>query len=372
MGTPFKKEHYGKVYNVEQLSLLTGKSARTFRRWRDQGHLKKMNLEGPTQYKVISPTENTSLNPISFKRVNIAELNTEPPDVTSEIEKSGGVSNFLKAAKAATEMVHLIHKPTDGRDKKILSISDIHCPFHNHDLIMSILEEHSDADAVVLNGDIIDAYGASSFSQDKLVTILEEYNFALDLIRHISNKFPLVALVRGNHDQRTDRYFSRKMDPHMFALAQRDILWKLANGYVYNDLGEHVGTVKMDNVIYNTSGQPWFIQIGKTVFMHPHSYSGKQMQTVVNAQAHLENFIDRADFDSVVIGHTHKVGKIIEKGKLLIEQGCLTKAMDYQKIGTYVTRPSSSGYAVIYQDSEGNTNFNDSTFVYEGVLNVMK
>jgi hypothetical protein len=158
----------------------------------------------------------------------------------------------------------------------------------------------------------------------------------------------------------------------MFALGQRDILWRLANGFIYDSAGGHVGQYKLTNIIYNPQGQPWFAQVGKTVFMHPHSYSGKQMQTVMNAQSHLENFIDRDHFDAIVIGHTHKVGKLIERGKLLIEQGCLCQVMDYQKEGQFISRPQVAGYAVIYQDAEGNTNFNDSNFVYCGVLNVVK
>lgn len=371
MSTDLDASHYGEEYTVDELESITGKSARTFRRWRDAGLLEKVG-NNPLTYLVLDPEENTSLKSIDLTLVNKNLFNNSPSDVTEEVEEYGSVDAFLDAVEIARSKIEIIHKPNNSKAMKILSLSDLHVPFHNEKLIKEIMDEHSDADMCVLNGDIVDAYGASSYSQDKLVTISKEYNIALDIIRYASQKFPKVLLIRGNHDQRVDRYFSKKIDPHMFALAQRDILWRLANGYVYDRNGKHIGTVNMDNVIYNPGGQPWFAQVGRTVFMHPHSYGSKQMATVCSAQVHLENFIDRDSYDSIVIGHTHKVGKIVEKGKLLIEQGCLCDIMDYQKEGRYITRPQTVGYAVIYQDEKGNTNFNDSTYVYKGVLNTVK
>lgn len=371
MSIELDASHYGQEYTVDELEVLTGKSARTFRRWRDAGYLEKVGTS-PLTYLVVDLEDENPLQPIDMSNFREDLFVNSAPDVTEEVRDYGSVKDFLDAVNDARHKVHMVHQPKSGKETKILVLSDLHCPFHNEKLIKEICEEHADADMVVLNGDIIDAYGASSFAQDKLVTILEEYNSALDLLIWISERFPKVLMTRGNHDQRVDRYFSKKFDPHMFALGQRDILWRLANGFIYDSAGGHVGQYKLTNVIYNPQGQPWFAQVGKTVFMHPHSYSGKQMQTVVNAQTHLENFIDRDDFDAIVIGHTHKVGKLVERGKLLIEQGCLCEVMDYQKEGRFISRPQVVGYAVIYQDEQGNTNFNDSNFVYCGVLNVVK
>lgn len=367
-------QHHGKTYTAKKLSALTGKSIRTLQIWRKAGYLKKVTNR-PVSYYVIPSKEfdEDTLVPINLDDIDPEMLNNDIPDVTEEVEELGGVEQFLALVEHAKSNAHIVRTPIKSNHKKILALSDLHCPFQNDEMIKEAIEEHSDADVIVLNGDIIDAYGASSYSQDKLVTILKEYNTALELVRKLSKKFPQVVLVRGNHDQRVDRYFSKKFDPHMFALAQRDILSRLARGEIYNEAGEIIGRYKFNNVIYNPQGGlPWIAVIGKTVFMHPHSYSGKQMQTVVNARTHLENYIDTSKYDSIVIGHTHKVGKIVEHGKLLIEQGCVTQVMDYQKEGILSRRPTVLGYAVIYQDEEGNTDFNRSTFVYKGTLNHMK
>ena len=45
-----------------------------------------------------------------------------------------------------------------SKDKKIISFSDLHVPFFLWEDMQKALESHSDADIVVLNGDILDAY----------------------------------------------------------------------------------------------------------------------------------------------------------------------------------------------------------------------
>lgn len=298
-----------------------------------------------------------------------------PTPIKTKIKEKGGVKQFLDALKSENGGAKVISQPLkllpNQIHRKILSLSDVHCPFHDKELIHSIIREHSDADVCVLNGDIIDAYAASSFSKDKLVSLHEEYCAALDLVAEAAETFPSVIIVRGNHDQRVDRIFGRSFDSANLMLARKDILAELAAGVVFDEDGNSVGTLGFENVLYNKDNNPWIARVGKTVFMHPHTYGSSPMATVYKCLHHLKQFVPWDSFDSVVIGHTHKSGKVVEEGKLLIEQGCLTKIMDYQKVGVLVNRPVSLGYALIYQDESGATDFNLSTNVYLGTLNYM-
>lgn len=365
-------QHYGKQYTFSQLSDLTERSLRTFQRWQKEGLITKTQ-QNPVIYRINDPEDESEIHTIDLSTDNENLSDQSLLDLTEEMEDYDTVTSFLEAVKHAKQQIYLTHKPHGNKSYKILSLSDIHCPFHNEKLIKEILELHKDADAVILNGDIIDGYGASSFVKDKNITILQEYNQAMDLVTYISNNFPMTILVKGNHDQRVDRYFSKSFDPHMLALAQKDILWRLAKGYVYDDEGTLLGQRKYKNkVVYNPNGQPWWVKVGKTIFMHPSSYSGQILKTVAAAKVHVENYVNSDAYDSIIIGHTHKVGKTIEQGKMLIEQGCLCNVMDYQTDGKFVSRPSVSGYAVIYQDEAGNTNFNDSNYIYCGTLNALK
>ena len=128
------------------------------------------------------------------------------------------------------------------------------------------------------------------------------------------------------------------------------------------------GTVKeildFSNVYYEPGPEAWFTQIGKTIFVHPMSYSKVNAKTSVMAW---EYFMDRQDIDSVVSGHTHQQSMVIKRGRLLIEQGCLCLPLDYAKQGKLTYEPSTLGYTVIYQDEKGNTDFNMSRNVFLGI-----
>lgn len=67
-----------------------------------------------------------------------------------------------------------------------------------------------------------------------------------------------------------------------------------------------------------------------------------------------------------VTQNTHRIFQGIVMNKLLIEQGALSGRMPYQNKSDLRYPHSMNGYAVIYQDEEGNTDFNSSHVVYLG------
>ena len=92
---------------------------------------------------------------------------------------------------------------TTSKNTKILSFSDLHVPFFLWEDMQKAIEIHSDANIVVLNGDILDAYIFSTFSKSKSIAAIKEYKMAFDLVHYLSDHFQKVVLVSGNHDYRT-------------------------------------------------------------------------------------------------------------------------------------------------------------------------
>lgn len=379
----FQQKHGGESLSKKRIMELAGTSRTSIDRWVEKGHLQLVDDTYGKRIYYIPPLleeMDVMIQPTETKEKDtqlplFGEQDSDLPDLTDEISKHPSVSAYLKAVSANKAKVKHLHSPldvdiSDAKSRKILSLSDLHVPFHDKELIQSICEEHSDADIVVLNGDIMEAYAASTYSQDKLISILEEYTQTMDLLIWLGDRFPEVHLVKGNHEDRVDRYFSQKMDPHMMALANKDILWRLQQGHLYNDKGKEIGTYKYrnNNIFYQRQGDPHSLKIGKTLFMHPSNFSNVPAGTVVKLASWVDAHYPNDSYDSIVLGHTHKVAKLVEKSKLLIEQGCLTHIMDYQKKGTLAARPSVQGYAVIWQDEHGNTDFNKSNFCYAGTL----
>jgi predicted phosphodiesterase len=315
--------------------------------------------------KKIGPTKPTVIQALANAE--------DPKDVTKDVEKAGSIQAYLDAVKDAKDKVFLTKKASNAEAAiKILSLSDIHFPFQNQELIDEVIELHKDADILVLNGDLLDGYAASSFAKDKNIPMHLEYTMALEFVRKVAGIFPQVYIVRGNHEHRLEKYFANKIDPTMQMFACKDTLYYLAKGYILDEDGAHIGTVELPNVVYNPQGNPWILQLNKTVFLHPSTYLSAPLGTVVKACDYLQNFLEWDSYDCVVMGHTHKLGKLVYKGKLVMEQGCLVKLMDYQRSAKFTKEAVTLGYAVIYQDEDGNTLFNETDVKYCGTLNYLK
>ena len=257
---------------------------------------------------------------------------------------------------------------TDG-EIKIVSLSDIHFPFSRDDLLEQVIEEHKDADIFVINGDMLESYSASMFPKSKKVPMLIEYQCAFKFVKLISELVPHVVLVNGNHDARASRYMKDTGFPEDVAQVLRpDLLARIANGEELDDTGMLVQKHEFANVHYEQS-ESWYVKIGKTLFVHPWNRGGSAPgYTVKKVNDYFSRRYKDSDYDSVVVGHTHKLYQGIINSKLLIEQGCFADVMDYafSPKMQYNSDNGMNGYAIIYQDKDGNTDFNKSGFKFLG------
>lgn len=256
---------------------------------------------------------------------------------------------------------------TESKERKIISFSDLHVPFFLWEEMRVALNEHSDANVVVLNGDILDAYIFSTFSKSKRIAALKEYISAFDLVKILSENFESVVIVSGNHDYRTSRAVaSSGLQKEATQVLRPDLLARIANGEQLNQYAELVEKHSFENVFYQKQDS-WYVRIGKTIFCHPSGFGSKYPgATVVKLLDHFSARMKDTDFDSIVVGHTHKVYKGVVSNKLLIEQGAMAHKLPYQFKPDLRFKNATNGYAIVYQDSSGNTNFNASTPIYLG------
>ncbi len=256
---------------------------------------------------------------------------------------------------------------TTSKEQKIISFSDLHIPFFLWEDMQKALEDHSDANTVVLNGDILDAYIFSTFSKSKSIAALKEYKMAFDLVHYLSDHFENVVLVSGNHDYRTTRAVKQAgFNKEASAVFGADLLFRISNGEQLDEHAQLEEKLNFTNVHYQRH-DPWYVRVGQTIFCHPSGFASRYPgATVVKLLEHFTERMHYDDFDSIVVGHTHKVYKGIVSGKMLIEQGAMAHKLPYQFQPDLRFKNAMNGYAVIYQDSEGKTNYNDSTPIYIG------
>lgn len=251
--------------------------------------------------------------------------------------------------------------------RKILSFSDIHFPFALYDELQEAIEKHSDAEICVLNGDILDGYVFSTYGTAKRIAALKEYIAAFELVRQCSETFEKVLIISGNHDRRPAKALARAdFRKDASQVLRPDLLARMANGEMLDEWGELTEKLEFDNVVYQKYDS-WYARVGKTIFCHPDAYQGGQPgATVMKLNKYFKDRIGGEYFDSVVVGHTHRIYKGIFMNKLLIEQGAMCSRQPYQHKSDLRFPHAMNGYAVIYQDDEGNTCFNKSHVVYLG------
>jgi len=110
------------------------------------------------------------------------------------------------------------------------------------------------------------------------------------------------------------------------------------------------------------------VRIGKTIFAHPHGRgSSKPGWTAQRVEQYFNERYNTDEYDSVIVGHTHKIYKGVIRGRLIVEQGCFADLLSYSHSAklSYLAN-GQNGYAVVYQDEDGNTDFNLSGPVYLG------
>lgn len=242
---------------------------------------------------------------------------------------------------------------------RILCISDTHVPFNLPASLWSSYEGL--VDVLVLNGDIQDAQSISKFSKQYRVPFVEEMiqarEYILELVATIHPK--KVVVVKGNHEARMSRYLSDRLNEDIQNLMPDTPMDLIINeGFKNRDRFngtsiwyEPLKDVLAENGVDIQYNGNWYEKIGKTLFVHPLSYSSSMLKTAEKAMQYFLR-IDR-DFSTLVMAHTHKLGSYTQGGIQLYEQGCCcdTDRLNYND--GYMTLPVQKGYIYLCQDKNG-------------------
>lgn len=285
---------------------------------------------------------------------------TDPYKERWEYLKKLNADYKLQAEKLTTGLI-------DDPSKKILTLSDIHFPFALEDELQQAIKDHADADIVVLNGDILDGYAFNSYGRARRIGAVQEYIACFELVKQLSESFPKVIIVSGNHDRRPAKTLAKQdIEKEGIDILRPDLLARIASGERISESGELVEKLAFDNVVYQKYDS-WYVRVGKTIFCHPDAYQGGNPgATVIKIMNYFTKRFGSDMFDSIVVGHTHRIYKGIFANKMLIEQGAMCSRQPYQHKADLKFPHAMNGYAVIYQDEEGNTCFNKSRCIYLG------
>lgn len=248
-----------------------------------------------------------------------------------------------------------------GVATRILSISDAHVPFN---LPIDIFFNYKNkVDILIFNGDTEDCWSCSSFPRRYRIGLDEEMvatrKYMVDIISMIKPKS--VFIIMGNHEYRLGRHLTDRLNDDIISIMPDTPLELIVNrGFHVRDRKNKTETwyapikelFEEENINVEYNDGEWNKMIGRTIFAHPLTYSSGMLKTTEKAV----NFFlrENREFNSMVLGHTHKVGSYVQGGIKMYEQGCtcdLTK-LDYNN-GKLII-PGQNGFIYVCQDLDGN------------------
>lgn len=248
--------------------------------------------------------------------------------------------------------------------QKILVVPDLHAPFHEEAMFAEMLEREADADKVICIGDLSDSYALSTFTHYRRVSFSEEWASVTLCLQTLSERYPAVELVIGNHDARLEKRLRERLSEDMV-----DAVKYLAGGVLcpISALAKRYPNVQVArHVVPGGDSIDWFTTCGDAWLGHPEKYSrtpGAALRFVEDWLADHEHDLGLDRFRLVIMGHTHQHNVVVWRGRqLLVEAGCLCQPQGYMLKPKIGGRPQVRGYLTFEQDASGKTDLNSVRF----------
>ena len=256
-------------------------------------------------------------------------------------------------------------QPTLGPREKILVIPDLHVPFHDETLLAETLERERDADRVVCIGDVGDAYALSRFLKYETLGFTEEWAQVTLVLQTLSERFPRVEIIIGNHDARLEKqlllHLSTDMVDAVRVMTGGTLcpLTALAKQFPNVSVAKHVTP---DGRVVE-----WFTSVGDAWLGHPERFSrvpGSAARAVEEWLADHERALGLERYPLIIMGHTHQMLWMPwRSGQLVVECGCLCKTQGYMLSPRIGGRPQRRGY-VTFEQENGHTDLQSVRVVW--------
>lgn len=196
-------------------------------------------------------------------------------------------------------------------DTNILSISDLHIPYHTKEAIEVAVEygHQKQVNTIFINGDALDFYMMSRFEKDpRKRSIKQEFDAAIQFFTYLRKEFPTqrITWLEGNHDARYPKWLMTHaqhfFDDEYYSLQERLNLRKFNIEYLKDSTLVYAGKLAM------THGH----LVLRGIFAPVNTARGVFLKTK----------------QSTIVGHSHQVSEHTEKnlsGEIItcFSQGCL-------------------------------------------------
>lgn len=252
-------------------------------------------------------------------------------------------------------------------------ISDIHAPFHDEARFAKMIgDTKGKIDVCVVAGDAGDFHNYSKYMKyGQHFSIRDEHKSLMAVFSILSEAYPEVIVMPGNHDERTRKKYAQMLPADLY---QALLDFHGPDAFDFTELL----TKQFDNIIIPAVPKDGFAeyrfvyQVYDIVIGHPELYSRIPNKSVggfidwIHKKAIPVGLI-KAPVSAAVMGHTHMAGKTWNDYQVIgIENGCLCMTPDYDSGAKLAgsPRPLTRGYTRFRTNKlTGKTSRNDIQFI---------
>jgi predicted phosphodiesterase len=247
--------------------------------------------------------------------------------------------------------------PATGRASTTQTIavcSDLHAPFQDMRAFAAFLERTKGADLCIVAGDVQDHYAISRFLKYEAVPMSQELAAAQMIFEKLSETFPKVIVVSGNHDSpRFEKLLADRL-PH----EAIDIIRHLTGGTLSTIdvmVRQFPNVTAAKNRVAGRFDVNWYHQEGDLLVTHAEKFSvvpGSAMRSIESWLSDFEATLGLQPWRVVCQAHTHALGWFPWKAdRLLVESGCLCMTHGYQLSARIGGRPQRLGWVTLEQSN---------------------
>jgi predicted phosphodiesterase len=256
-------------------------------------------------------------------------------------------------------------RPVQIGRQKIVVAGDFHAPFHHKAFVASMFERERDADLLIVAGDLQDHYSVSRFTKYEHVSFEEEMAAVTLLLQEMSERFPRVIVVEGNHDRpRFEKQLRERLSEEMVKVVEY-----LAGGNLsaVAAAARRFPNVEIAKHKVGTHNVGWFTQVNDLIVSHAEKYSvtpGAATRKIEEWFADQHDVLGLQPWRVLVQAHTHQFSFVPwHSDKLLLESGCLCVTHGYTLQPRIGGRPQRRGYITLEQ-VDGRTDVNAVRIVW--------
>jgi len=307
--------------------------------------------------------------------VVLEKTTVQVPEQISEantIQKVIQPDSFLEMSRTGLERligpigeVNKNYKRKKG-DGSVDVAGDFHIPFHHPESLDYLLR--SDADELVIMGDVLDMLSASSHRQtNAYVTYQAEIATGRAIIEELCKKYSSVKIITGNHDNRPIKKMQNLL-PGLLPMVVHPLVW-LTQGL---DNVEFMSLEIPDTKPPLQFGENYKLDFAgiwnECLFGHFECFCGDDAVKRLDTWLAQWNHVLKIESPRAVFqGHVHRLSmEYTPTGRMLIHTGCMAKPQEYQFLQHGKYQPPVQGFVKMYRDETGSFDLNKTQLVYTG------